>query len=460
MEQKEIQALSKRIQALTELTARMSLAADMGYQYGGARDVYQALGYPSTEITFAEYLTRYSRQDMAKAIIDRPVKAAWAGDVMVSEAGDEKETQLEKAYKELYDQLKLRSVFSRLDRLTGIGRYGVLVLGTSDIKTKDDFSAPVRKGSKLKLLYVKPFSEDTAQIGSTVKDPNNPRYGKPENYSIQLSTEDILTVHYSRVIHTIDDMLEDEVYGIPRLKGVYNRLMDLEKLVGGSAEMFWRGARPGYQGKLDENYKITDTVLTDLKDQIDEFEHNLRRILVNEGIDLQALEQQVSDPTAHVDVQMQMISAVTGIPKRILTGSERGELASSQDKQEWLEYVQNRRDDFMEPRIVRPFVDACIEIGVLPKPSTGEYQIQWSDLFALSDKDKAEIGKARAAALKDYGANPVAESVIPPEGFLKYFLGLDEDDVEWIQQVQQAQLQQEQPLTPEEEAKLKQQEGE
>ena len=58
--------------------------------------------------------------------------------------------------------------------------------------------------------------------------------------------------------------------------------------------------------------------------QLDEYEHNLRRIFINRGISMESMSPQVSDPSSHVDIQIQMISAQTGIPKRILTGSERG----------------------------------------------------------------------------------------------------------------------------------------
>jgi hypothetical protein len=127
-----------------------------------------------------------------------------------------------------------------------------------------------------------------------------------------------ITVHYSRVVHIVDDIVESEIEGSPRLEAVFNRLMDLEKLVGGDAEMFWRGARPGYSGVAGKDYQVTDATMTDLKDQVDEFEHNLRRILISEGIDLKALAQQIADPATHVDVQIQMIAAATGIPKRVL----------------------------------------------------------------------------------------------------------------------------------------------
>ena len=182
--------------------------------------------------------------------------------------------------------------------------------------------------------------------------------------------------------------------------------MDLEKLVGGSAEMFWRGARPGYQGIINEDYQLTPEVEAGLKDQLDEYENNLRRILLNEGLELKGLAPQVADPKDHVDVQIQMISSITGIPKRILTGTERGELASGQDITSWYSTIYSRREEHAEQSIVRPFVDKMIELGILPEPVTEEYQIRWADLFADSDMSMAEIGRVRATALRSERPRP------------------------------------------------------
>ena len=226
------------------------------------------------------------------------------------------------------------------------------------------------------------------------------------------------------------------------MRSIWNRLMDLEKLVGGSAEMFWRGARPGYQAKTKEGYKMGTTAEAKLQTQIDEFEHKLRRMIVNEGVEFEALEQQVSDPSKHVDVLIQMISAVTGIPKRILTGSERGELASSQDETGWLSLIQTRREEYAEVSIVRPFVDMCIERGVLPGPSSEEegYDVEWLDLFSPSDKEKADVGKVRADALAVYSNNPVASLIVPPDAFFEWFLGLNEEQREKIKELSEDAL--------------------
>lgn len=430
---------TKHLEILGSVVGRMLTAANLGYQYGTERDVYKALGYETGEITFDKYLARYLRQDVAKAIIDRPVIATWRGEIELIETNEVEETQFEKAWRALDRKLGLKTTLSRIDRLTGIGRYGILLLGTTDVADPTQFVKPIAK--KVQLVYVKPFSEQSAKIQKYETDPKNERYGLPLIYELQIqdvSTNSATTssrtilVHYSRVLHIVDDNLESDIYGTPRLQAVFNRLMDLDKVVGGSGEMFWRGARPGYQGKIDPNYQMTTATKEDLKDQVDEFENNLRRILVNEGVDLEALAPQVADPSKHVQVILQMISAETGIPIRVLTGSERGELASSQDTGEWLSYVQARREEHAEPRILRVFVDKLIELGVLPTPTDG-YTVRWSDLFALSEKERVEIGKARATALREYTYSPMEQGLIPPKAFFEKFLGFTWDEIELME---------------------------
>jgi hypothetical protein len=181
---------------------------------------------------------------------------------------------------------------------------------------------------------------------------------------------------------------------------------------------------------VDDEYEMDDDTEQDLKDQIAEYENNLRRILVNRGINLESLAQQIADPKGHVEVQIQMISAITGIPKRILTGSERGELSSSQDTDQWLSMIKERREEYAEPNIIRPLVDRLMKYGILPET---DYQVDWEDLFAPSEKEKAEVGKERSAALKNYGSEPVLQSYVPPRVFYRLFLGLSDEQADMIE---------------------------
>lgn len=423
---------------LGTLIGRANFSSRLGLQqFEGNRDLYEALGYPRT-ILYDDYLAQYTRQDIAKAIIDRPVKATWQGTLGVYEMKEKDETEFEKAWADLSEKLGLKTRFSRVDRLAGLGTYGVLLLGLNDVANKENFENPVQKGKKYKLEYVKPFSSKNASITTWETNPKDPRYGMPLIYSVMVTeaptaSSFTVKVHHSRIIHIVDDPLESEIEGAPRLEVVYNRLMDLEKIVGGDAEMYWRGARPGYSGKVDENFQMTPDMKVDLLNQINEYEHNLRRILINEGIDYKALEQQIADPIPHINAQIQMISAITNIPKRILTGSERGELASTQDQDEWSTYVKIRRDEHAEPHIVRPFVNRCIDLGILPPPKSGKYRLGWSDLFSMSEKARVEIGRNRSAALKDYLANPGTELVFPHKAFREFCMGLDEDQADQVE---------------------------
>jgi hypothetical protein len=436
------------------VAARANFAAKLGVQFDGARDLYQALGY-RVALTYQDYYNQYKRQDIAKAIIDRPVKATWQGQLELVESQDADRTEFEQAWFDLNKKFHLRSVLSRVDRLTGIGRYGVLLLGLDDVSNQDGFANPVRLG-KRKLKYIKPFGEASAKVIEYETNPKNPRYGMPTVYNIQVSNlienagytveptiNYAIRVHYSRIIHITDDNLESEIYGAPRLEAVFNRLMDIEKIVGGDAEMFWKGARPGYQGMVDKDFTMTQETKDDLKDQIDEFDHNLRRILINEGVDLKALAQQISDPASHMDVQLTCVSAVTGIPKRILSGSERGELASTQDTGEWKTYVQSRREDHAEPDLIYPFVEKLIDLEILPKPSA-EYTVDWLDLFSISEKERVEIGKSRANAIREYTTNPIAQSIMPPDAFFELCLGLSTQQIELVEKMIAAGLSEDQ----------------
>jgi len=441
----------------SELAARNAFAAKVGMDmFNGDRNLYSALGYPQ-DLKFEDYLARYMRQDIAQAIIDRPVNATWQGVLELIETDDAEETPFEKAWRDLNYKFKLKGVLQRADRLTGLGEYGVLLLGLDDVKKIDDFANPVSTKTARKLLYIKPFSMQTAKIDTYVSEPSDPRYGYPLMYNVEVAdvasgASQLVRIHHSRIIHIVDNSLESEIKGTPRLQAVFNRLYDVEKVVGGSAEMFWRGARPGYKVKVDDDYTMTPDAKETLQADIEEYENNLRRFLINEGVTLEGMEAQVEDPKNHLDVQLTLISAVTGIPKRILSGSERGELSSAQDVGEWKTYVKSRRESQVEPQIIRPLVDRLIDLKILPTPKD-EYHIDWEDLFATSEQARVEMGKARANALREYTYNPLAAAIVPPDGFLEEFLGFDRKKIELMKQMKSDDILEEvrQLMSPEEE---------
>ena len=427
---------------VSALLGRIDFASRFSRTYKGKRDLNEALGYPDTkDLTFDYYYNKYDRNELAAAVIDRPVNKTWDGDLMIIEENKKKEeSKLSKEWELLNEQLKVKKNLVRLDKLSGIGEFGVLLFGFSDVKDTEDFKTPVG-GIKLKLNYIKPLSQSEVTINEWETDTSNERYGLPKVYTLTVGAAGVTTtknieVHHSRVLHITAGSLTSDVYGRPRLKPIINRLLDYEKVLGGDAEMFWRGARPGYTALSKDNYEMDTATKDALHEELDMYEHDLRRIITGQGIDIEALEQQIADPVGHVDVQIQAISVETGIPKRILVGSERGELASSQDREAWLSLIKTRMEEYAEPEILRPFIDKCMETGILPKVE--KYNVMWEDLFSPSEKDKVEVGKERATSLKAYADSMGASDILPAEFAYKYILGLTEEQIDEVQKAAEA----------------------
>lgn len=428
------------VQRVNAVTQRMKYAETLGQTYGGDRKLYQALGY-KLELEYSDYYKMYKRGDIAKVIINKPAEALWGNPPKLSEKDQEvidiDENSLNNQWKKLVKDFNLYSQILRLDKLLGLGRFAILFFGFDDTT---DPSKPLDTQKESELLYIKPYSENSAKITTYETKTSDPRYGMPLMYEIQTTnpssntTNRSIRVHHSRVLHVVEDPLENEVLGTPRLEALFNRLQDLQKLLGGSAEMFWRGARPGYVAKADKDASFGGIDADAMKDQFDEFEHNLRRWLTVQGVEVEALAPQVSSPKDHIDVQIMMISIVTGIPKRILTGSERGELASTQDEKVWNNLIKDRMSVFAEPQILRPLINKLIECGVL-KTEKEDYILTWPKMSVMGEKEKADIAKMRAQAISEYLKTPGSDMLIPPEIWLRDEFGYTEQQIADIEDI-------------------------
>ncbi len=436
---------NQQLVALSALIQRANLASRLGQQFGGKRDIYNALGYKK-DLTYDDYYNCYDRQDIAGRVVDMPASATWRNVPKIKEDDDEeKDTAFEEAWKGLSKRLKVWHYMERADRLAGIGRYAVLVIGVRGSGTLSD---PLEKSSLKKpedIIYLSPFSERSAEIATWETDPGSPRFGRPLTYKIDFAgdlkgsvrfTAGQQIVHHTRVIHVADGLLEDEVFGRPRLRRVINLFYDMAKVAGGSAEMFWQGAFRGLHADLRDEHELGPDDEKNMTTEIDEYIHGLRRYIRTQGIDLKTLGGETPDPRGVFEVLISLISGATGIPKRILIGSERGELSSSQDETNFNSYIHERQIHFAEPMVLRPFIDKLIEFGALPEPKE-PYKVEWPNLFELDDKDKAEIADKKAATIQKYASTITAEEVVPIPEFREKILGLDrepsEEDIAYLQ---------------------------
>lgn len=419
----------KRLLAnMSALVARQTLAQPFGQQFSGDRDVYGAAGYPQT-IQPRDYLAKYLREDIAQRIVDAEPEETWRVPPMIYDnpAGNQDAdaaavtpftaaildlTDIERVPDSLEAETpNLWEALAQADKYAGIGEYGLLVLGINDGGTLDKPLTPPKgkNGRGIKsLLYLTPLHQSQADIATWDTDSSSPRFGKPMTYTCNFgditgSGEGVLgmssrAVHWTRVIHIAENAGGTGVYGLPRLQSIYNRLEDLLKIMAGSGESAWRLMYKGLVASTKDGYAMAEDD-SEIADKVDEYIHDMKRFLLLEGMDVKIEGGEIVDPSPVVKIVIAIISAATGIPQRILLGSERGELSSTQDETRWKESIQARQVQFAEPRIVRKVVNRLIFAGVLPMPENGRYTVEWPSLFEPTESQQAEINSKRAGII-------------------------------------------------------------
>jgi hypothetical protein len=170
----------------------------------------------------------------------------------------------------------------------------------------------------------------------------------------------------------------------------------LAKVVGGGAEAAWKRMDPGLHIDGDPDVEVDEDAEDALETEVDEYQHDVRRTIRTRGVKVTPLFANVAAFGSNVDSILALISATVRIPQRILTGSERGQLASTQDKNNWNDSIRDRRRVHATP-IVSDFYDRMLALKVLPDP-TYEYTIRWPDLEAMDEGQKARAVSALAAA--------------------------------------------------------------
>lgn len=387
--------------AASMLVERRENANRLGLSFDGKRDLFEALGYPE-KLNTKDYFARYERGDIAERLIEAYPRAVWSGGAAIIENPDpDIETSFESAVVELFDRLDVWAKIQRAHICACLGRYSVLLLGADgDLSTElPKFSSPNPNG----LISLTPLPEDRATIESLVDKVTDPRFNRPMFYLCKLSDKLTTKVHWTRVIHIAKGLLVDDVYGKPDLRSIWNRLLDLDKIVGGGSEAAWKRQDPGIQAEMDPDViaEMSDEDIqaeqAKVAEQFDEYSHGMRRFLYTSGVKLNPLSQTVHPFGGNAEFVLRLICGTKGVPYRIATGSEMGELASSQDTDNWWDRVMEERQDFGIP-LVNRFLDRLIDYGFLPKPTQKE--VIWPEIDELNESDKADVAGKMAQANK------------------------------------------------------------
>jgi hypothetical protein len=300
-------------------------------------------------------------------------------------------------------------------------------------KARLTFNQPAGQGRR--LTFIRIFPETAATISKFDEDLSSPRFGQPTEYSLTFASPVEVegrsvtssTVHWTRIIHVADNLAANEIYGVPRQRPVYNNLLDLRKLYGGSAEMYWRGAFPGYAlESLPQFGTEVDYDEEKINSMMFRWANGLQRHLLLTGLSMKGLSPQVVDPRSQIEVHIEAICIQLGIPVRVFKGTERGELASSQDDAAWNDRLRQRQSGYLTPRLIVPFVDRLIALGVLPVPAG--YSVWWPDLTSQSDEEQSTIAAARTGSVVQYADSAGARGVIAPHDYWTRIQGYSEEE--------------------------------
>jgi len=442
------------IQVLGSVIAdRSQFAARLGLQYNGVRDVYAALGWPKS-LSWLDYYGKYRRQDLATRIVDLPADATWRDGFEIHDNPEpDIYSPFEKAWVGLEKDLGLISWLHRLDRMAGIGEYAVLFLGVRG----QPADQPLRRAKPGDLMYVSLFPQPRADIKLLVEDEMSPRFGLPEYYNLEVvnvvttGSSAMTTIgldrvtgrgrqvraHWSRVIHCAEISEDSRILGRPRLENVYNLLELLMLVIGGAGEGYWRSGHPRLHANIAPEYSgvLTGDQLDALGDEISKMLHGFQDWVRTSGTDIQQLSGGIADPRQAVEPLVDLIGAARGIPKRILLGSERGELASSQDAQEWAHRVAERQKNFAEPVVIRPMIDRLMETGVLPPAQGGDdhddYEVRWPDLTGPNAEQRAQLAERYANTEARHANAELTGGVLFTRNELREALGFEPiEDIE------------------------------
>lgn len=426
--------------AASVLWNRMQWIRQQDVTFGGRRNMTAILGYKEI-LTNLDHRTRYERGGLAGTIVDVLPDAAWRGEMEVREDKDaSNDTKFEEAWKAFDTKLQVQAKLLRVNKLSRLSNYACLLLGDGQ-----DLQSELSRGdgSTDKIIYLRPLSGGGGPVNSIVRgaartvandaqcsikelerDSTNFRFGLPKFY--QLNGQDLdaseigRAVHWSRIIHVAEGCLEDDIYGMPALERVWNLFDDLLKVTGGGSEAFWLRANAGIHMDVDKDLALPPTKpgekseLEKMKEQAEDYANQMTRMMRTRGVSVTQLGSDVANFTGPADAIITQIAGAKRIPKRILTGSEMGQLASSEDRDNWRDQVNGYQTQQLGPYLVRQLIDRLLTYNYLPPPAKGltVYEVVWPHMQTMTAEERDKRAIALATANKTQGTTLFTDSEI------------------------------------------------
>ncbi|HDV6776499.1 hypothetical protein NCMFCNCE_00063 [Mannheimia haemolytica] len=428
------------------------LAEALGLGNIKRRTLWKEFGYPNT-LTFNHFLKAYKRNSIAFAAINRLLDGCWVDCPVIVEGEQKNESKQTTEWESKVERFMKRywSAIKEADRRNLVGNYSALLLQVRDGQQWDQ---PILQGAlssigEFGLVKLIPVWQSQLSVTEFQEDVTADNYGEPLMYQFsesafgKKSVSRNIKVHASRVILLNEGGDFNSPHsGVPLLEAGYNKLVDLEKTSGGSAEGFLKNASRQLGIKLTKDVDLRQledsakalgfSSFSDaLNDKIKKINSGTDSALITHEGDASVLSVAPADPKPTWEISANEFAASVQIPFTILFGQQTGRLASDEDKTDWANRCNGRRNGFLTD-VITQLLNRLWFIGVLPMPKNSDVTVSWSDLLAPSEKEKIANAQALASVAttspsafgfaavtaneirESLGFEPLPDNLIPP----------------------------------------------
>lgn len=381
-------------------SAALRLRQALGTAMGGPKhDHYSDFGWPEV-VTYEMLRQMWDRNPLARAAVETHIEKVWEDDPEIFEAEEaHNETDLETTFKRWAEDVRFWQKLAEADRRSMVGDYSALILQVAD---NQEWHRPLGKVRGLQDIWdIIPAWEGELTVSEWELDQRSRRYGEPLMYTYQEKQRTearnqppvkSVSIHYSRVLIWSST---GDLNGRSILRPGYNALLDVEKVIGGGAEGFWKNARSSLTMAIDADSNLDklaralgvgpDQLGDKLNEVVDDFSKGFDKALITQGITATPIQVTMPQPEEFQDGPLKLFAAGVRIPIRVLIGNITGERASTEDERSWAKRCNGLRDREKKP-LIKAMLNRLEACGALP-PEV-DWFIEWPDLTEGTSEEK------------------------------------------------------------------------
>ncbi|WP_300440350.1 phage portal protein [uncultured Mameliella sp.] len=399
-DQKDRSAIVNALAAMMNATSRRVSALFPGYFDEAKHNHYRDFGWPQN-VTFSQIYAMYCRNGLARAAVKKTARKVWQDHPFLMEREEaHDETPVEADIRQRFADLRIWQRLAEADRRSMVGAYAGVILRLADDRR---FAEPVDsvRGGLDGLVEIIPAWEGQLRVSTWDDDEMSETYGQPTMFQFNEAQvgnnaqgrNRAFEVHPDRVIVWSED---GTVHGRSMLEPGFNDLLTLEKITGAGGEGFWKNAKSSPVFEIDKEAQLSQMaqamgveaseIADALNTQTENWQKGFDQSLMLQGMKATTLGVTLPIPEHFRAGALENFAASVEMPKKILTGMQTGERASTEDASEWAQTCMGIRSDRVIPAIME-FVNRLERFGILPER---DWFLSWADLTEAGIGEKID----------------------------------------------------------------------